>query len=86
MKIIRTKVIGPIKPTSKKVKIQATDEEGKKSFSYVDNVPPTNFPDHQYAAGMHHAKRGIKGIRLVSAPLKGNTEWIHIEQVNTWVS
>jgi hypothetical protein len=86
MKIIRTKVIGPVKPSARKIKIQATDEQGSKSFSYVDNVPPINFADHQYAAGMHCAKRGDKGIKLTSAPLKGNTEWIHIEQVNTWVS
>jgi hypothetical protein len=83
MKIIRTKVM-PMR-VGRPVKIKATDETGKEYTALLAPVVVSDF-EHRLAARLLCEVNKWPDIQFTSAPLNGNREWIHIEQVNTWVS
>jgi hypothetical protein len=84
MKIIRTKVM-PMR-VGRPAKIKATDEYGGTYEMQAGIGRPVTERDHITTAQVFKRRINAPPCAMVSAPLNGNREWIHIEQVNTWVS
>jgi hypothetical protein len=85
MKIIYTKFPKGQRLDRPPFKLVAKDENGK-AFTYVAPGSRVTDRDHIMAAKGLCDKTGDAMRQFTAAPIDGNKEWIHIEQVNTWVS
>jgi hypothetical protein len=83
MKIIRTKVMPKRSDKPGPYKITAIDATTGKACVYGVTESRIHAAHHVAAARF---LANSPGAIFAYGPFKGNDEWIHIEQVNTWVS
>jgi hypothetical protein len=86
MKIIRTKVMPIRTDKGGPVRIKATCETSRESWTQEFNVVGIKESHHIEAAKILCHKNGWFGLSFTTQWITGNREMKHIEQVNTWVS